>query len=270
MVSKHKTFIPYLVASLLSMMVCDKIAGEKRHESGQTLSEILYSGKLKEVEGYLSRNQINFKKISPDQFLDYCIATTNSKPLADILAKSGFFQAEQKSTHDAISKCLVHAISQNNVHVVRLLLENGANANFIDPVDGSSMLHLAVDDDNLEIAKMLIKAGGNVNQELRRGDDKTSQKPYNKGMIPLCHATTYEMAKLLIDAGSNLELRDAKGLAILHNAAMLQNTQLLKAILDSKKVNIEQKAADGHTALQIAKQNKNHAAVKLITKAMTR
>ena len=51
---------------------------------------------------------------------------------------------------------------------VRSLLRAGANANAADP-DGSTLLHLAAQTENLEIANLLLAAGANPNAATRPG-----------------------------------------------------------------------------------------------------
>jgi len=89
---------------------------------------------------------------------------------------------------------LMRFAGSNDVAAVKWLLENGA---LVDQTStGKTALFEAIKSDNLEIIKLLIDAGANVNQ-------------YDVDMcVPLHCAQSIEAASLLLDRGANPTLRD--------------------------------------------------------------
>jgi len=122
----------------------------------------------------------------------------------------------------ANSDCLNAALSTKSPNILNLLIERGANVNFIDgegetilmgaaregdleltrfllSVDadpnatstGATAVHAAVQADHEEIVRLLIDAGGNPNAEDVDGD------------TPLMYCQSVEVARLLLSSGAN-------------------------------------------------------------------
>lgn len=132
---------------------------------------------------------------------------------------------------------LIEAVEAGHAKKVEELLEKGANPNIKTSIrwyHGWTPLHIAVYERNLDIVRLLIKYGANINA-----------KTYNRE-TPL-HIAVYEghwdVAKLLIDHGADVNARNNNGSTPLHIAAergFLDIVQLLLEkgadpnILDSK------------------------------------
>ncbi|ARR74947.1 hypothetical protein SAGO17_0027 [Mimivirus AB-566-O17] len=133
---------------------------------------------------------------------------------------------------------LYYAVHNDSYELVKLLVDNKADINFI--VEGKSLLQVGnnyVDDINVYLIKnginlnhtdlngnvfihyrlrpnileLAIKYGANVN--IRN----------NFGTTPLMEQTTFDNIKLLVDAGANVNATDNKGNTILHNHFMRSN-----------------------------------------------
>ena len=95
------------------------------------------------------------------------------------------------------------AMLGNHTDIVKLLITNGANVDFIIArSDGMTPLGLAVRNHSVDTAEALITAGANVN--LRDGN----------GMTPLCWAAREEhidIAELLIQHGADINKTDDRG-----------------------------------------------------------
>ncbi|XP_057318326.1 uncharacterized protein LOC130663224 [Microplitis mediator] len=86
------------------------------------------------------------------------------------------------------------AVNNNNKNIVKLLIENKANVNFITE-SGVSALGIAVEEESFELVKILLDSGANINL--------SSDKDYS----PLQHAImkgNYRIAKYLINHGANI------------------------------------------------------------------
>mgnify|MGYP002332084599 CR=1 FL=1 len=87
-------------------------------------------------------------------------------------------------------------------------------------------LQAAILSDNIEVVKQHINAGSDLNE-----------KDAMSGSTPLITAASFgkqEMAKLLIDAGVNLSLKNNDGATALHTAAFFCRTELVQLLLDAK------------------------------------
>jgi len=108
-------------------------------------------------------------------------------------------------------KALHTAVSDGDLDKVRRLVGRGARLNKFDDL-GKTPLHIAVQDERLDIAAYLIEAGANVNAHL----------PKVIGNTPLRDAAetcSLEMAKLLIDAGADPTIPGWMQLCALDKAA---------------------------------------------------
>jgi hypothetical protein len=85
-------------------------------------------------------------------------------------------------------------------------------------------LHTAVLTENLEAVKQHIAAGSNLNEK----------DPYG-GSSPLITASLFdkpEMAKLLIDAGADINFQNNDGATALHTATFFCRPEIVKMLLD--------------------------------------
>ena len=100
-----------------------------------------------------------------------------------------------------------------DLEIVKLLIKQGANVNAKDRKGKTPLHHLV---NQLEIVKLLIKQGANVNAKDR------------KGKTPLHHLVNQlEIAKLLIKQGANVNAKDEKGKTPLHLADHLDIVKIL-------------------------------------------
>jgi ankyrin repeat protein len=145
---------------------------------------------------------------------------------------------------DGFDRPLTLAVKTENLEMVRLLLEHGANPNLRGGENGNFALPIAIEKGNLEIVRLLLDRGANVN----RGD--------HIGASPLRWAIdseNIEMVRLLLDRGANINDSDRYG-APFPNAAYRQNLEILKLLLE-RGANINARCnnvVDNRTALHHA------------------
>ncbi len=87
-------------------------------------------------------------------------------------------------------------------------------------------IHTAVVTDNRDAIKQHIAAGSNINEK----------DPYG-GSSPLISAAVFgktEIAKLLIDAGADVNFQNNEGSTALHTAAFFCRPEIVKMLLDKK------------------------------------
>ena len=164
------------------------------------------------------------------------------------------------------------AVENNSVDVVKLLLKKGAR---IEDKD----LYNAVKSDFADVAKLLIKAGANVNANAD-----------SNGWTPLYTAAEYNsvnVAKVLIDAGANVNLRrplmpasrngyvemvkllidaGANANAGLLAAAAFNSVTVAKVLIDAG-ADVDALDNEGKAALTVAEQEGHREIERLLRKA---
>jgi ankyrin repeat protein len=140
------------------------------------------------------------------------------------------------------------AIENGEIEIAKLLIDAEAN---LDSQADHIPLFCAIEYGQTEIVKMLIDAGANVDSL------NDPQQDYN---LPICMAIgdgKIEIVKLLLDARANLELKDDHGFLPLHFAAIGSDVEILKLLLsyDAGKKILNEQDNGGCTALHLAAVN---------------
>lgn len=128
----------------------------------------------------------------------------------------------------------------NYLSVAKFLFENGANINASN--GSSTALHVAIQEDNREIAKFLIDNG--IKLEVRDYEGKT----------PLVLAADFgqvEILRHIIKKGANIESRDNCSWTALIWSAFWGNIEAVKLLVENG-ANIEAKDKQGYTVLMAA------------------
>lgn len=138
---------------------------------------------------------------------------------------------------------LFYAACNESVEIVKLLITSGANVN-ADNKNGNTPLHCAATKGLAEVARLLIANGANVNASNR------------DGTIPLHNAAfagagNPEVARLLIASGSNVNAVGLSGSTPLHQAALGGYLEIAKLLLDSR-ANADAVSISGMTPLHYA------------------
>lgn len=176
-----------------------------------------------------------------------------------ILCISGFTSfssfAEIKSEAAFTPELLLqNAIKAGQLDDVRTIVSAGTDVN-MQMSDGVTPLHMAVINNQENIAAVLIQAGAKVN-----ATDTTTLA------TPLHLAALYgreELAKMLIQKGANVNASMRFGITPLLVAAQFGQPQIVQLLLD-KKANINVADQEGFTALHFAAQNGDEVLAKML------
>ena len=111
----------------------------------------------------------------------------------------------------------------NHYMAVRLLLENGADANILSD-NGYSPLHIAASEGNFNVVRLLLDYGADVNI------------PDINGYTPFHCAVSQgsNLTELLIEKVSDVNLRTKRGRTPLYIAVKNQHEQIIKLLLEHK------------------------------------
>ena len=163
----------------------------------------------REVEGFLADRQ---QPVSPTDMAEM------DPEVLEQLRALGYVGEEQ------VDQDIWEALSSKDMARIRRCLEGGADPNKLDVVSGASPLSIVALVGNVEIARLLIAAGGDVN--VRSGD----------GGTPLHGAAFFgriEMVEFLLEQGADREATSTLGdTALASTRAPWEITEFVAAMLD--------------------------------------
>jgi ankyrin repeat protein len=175
-------------------------------------------------------------------------ATSGHLPLVELLA--------DKTSNDK-SVTLFLAVQQQQVPVVKFLLEHGANPNIHYPASNTTMpLHLAAGQGDVEEARLLLEHGADVN-----GIEQNNSTP----LIYAIGGTSKEMVELLFAHGASIHEKPGYW-STFQNWALGAGDTNIAALLLAHGADVNAKDGDGKTALHFATQQGTLQAVEWLLK----
>ena len=122
------------------------------------------------------------------------------------------------------SRTLLFAVQSWSVEIVRLLLDSGADKNFVKDSDGWGALHHSAAYGDLDMVRFLLDS----DIEMNNGDDE--------GLTPLHLASrgnNTEVVRVLLDAGATPNAAMDDGATPLHLASRGSHTEVVRVLLDA-------------------------------------
>ncbi len=144
-------------------------------------------------------NSINEMKLSP---LSYAASNNNLEVVKFLIA----FGAKVDDETDAIPP-LFSAVAHDNLAIAEILLKNGANPNQKDSL-GNTTLHVAAENTNLDLLKLLIDFGGDVNAVNNYNWSVMHSAAYGIAN----HREQWAVIEFLLKAGAKANKQDDTGL----------------------------------------------------------
>ncbi|HQP04294.1 MAG TPA: ankyrin repeat domain-containing protein [Bacteroidales bacterium] len=177
---------------------------------------------------------------------------------------------------------LLEACKNNNYEEAKRLIDDGADVNVKDE-NGYTSLHFATaNEDGLEIAKLLIEKGADVNAltckmkepRYRRvrllGGDERKKESYSPLHFAVENNNGYEIVKLLIENGANVNakisknVRESAGFTPLHIAIKcIGNSKIVKLLIDNG-ADVNATTKTGETSLHIAVEKSDFRITQLL------
>ena len=247
-----------------------------------TLHSAVYKGDIKKVKALIKKGVNVNNKIGERIVDERGLKNPSLKKILDKLKKipaNQWTYAERGTT-------ALHWIRNDNVEIAKLLIDNGADVNaktkkFFETNFGkftssptisipaqSTPLDLAILNEHIKTAKLLIDNGAYINTKKDNYGDTPLHKINNIDIIkllidkgtdvnvknkigntPLYYAKDLEIAKLLIDNGADVNAKNNQGNTPLHYA---QNLEIAKLLIDNG-ADIYAKSGGGNTPLYYAK-----------------
>jgi ankyrin repeat protein len=144
-------------------------------------------------------------------------------------------EAEHLMSVPGSTTALMEAAWRNNVDIIKLLIDNGANVESKDEY-GRTAFRNAISAKNIEIAELLLKRGANVNSKNRAGEtalleavghieivkfllDKGIDLPSPTILMRVVYSRDLETLELLLDKGANPNAKYPNGRTLLMEAA---------------------------------------------------
>jgi len=137
-----------------------------------------------------------------------------------------------------IGYTLLHkAVNNNDIEQVRFLLNKGLNINLTDIWSGETPLHVAVKKNNSAMVKFLFEVGANPNVKNKKMTPLVLfNNPKEITETPLHYAArnnNLEIAKILLDNGAAIDMQNENGNTALHLAVLENNPEMVNFLLSS-------------------------------------
>ena len=97
----------------------------------------------------------------------FCLITIAAKPVTEVIVVSEeelIKKQQEELSANKLSYNLLEAIKAGNLALAQELIEQGADVNFKTQKDGHSALYYAINNNNVEMVKLLLSAKANVSE----------------------------------------------------------------------------------------------------------
>lgn len=149
---------------------------------------------------------------------------------------------------------IVESCQNNQVEIVAMLLQNGANVDEVYPEDNGSLLSDAISKNNTELIALLFK------------HDVTVTSKDKVGKTPLYWAARHgrvDLAKQLIEKGAKVEAVLSNGTTLLHVASEFGHTPFVRLLLNYQ-IDLNARREKGVVPLVDAVRNGHYDVVELL------
>jgi ankyrin repeat protein len=160
------------------------------------------------------------------------------------------------TTLQVMSQELFDAYKQKDLHKIEALLINGANPNQRNK-SGVTLMFVVAGDNNVEVGKILLKYGGEVDMPVINSDGTP--------ILLACQENAYEFVKFIVENGGNLnrKFKNAGNQTSIRFACKTGSVKLVSYLLDHG-ADIEDTPDDQITPLIQAARSNHYDLVKFL------
>jgi ankyrin repeat protein len=269
---------------------CNDIVVElikKRHKAQDIALVYVCKNENIALARLLLENGISCDIIDPEEIMsaiDWAISKKNMEILQLIIANGGQLKdnnllaasrnnnvevvkmlIEQKVNINVLNNynvsALILACDKSNEEIVKLLLDANADINHIDN-DNENALIVACRYDNVEIVKMLLERNKSINENVNEMINKQNKFDFT-ALISACKKNNTEIIKLLIENNADIHIQNNNKDTALIWTCSKNNVEICKILID-KGVNVNTQNLYNTTALHCACENNNIEMVKML------
>jgi ankyrin repeat protein len=214
-------------------------------------------------------NQPNIVKVLLDKNAKIDITNKNDESVLTIALTYSYFEIMEillKKNSDSIGISIIDirdknmkiplhlAIELQNIEAIKMLLKYGSNVNLIDK-NGFNSLHFSIRTRNIEICKLIVPIIADINARYKTGET---------ALHMACNYESVEIAKLLITNGINVNIQDySNEITPLCYSILSNNIDLIELLLNSgAEVNLQD--SFGNTSLHYCIIENNIQGFKLL------
>lgn len=191
----------------------------------------------------------------PETFTAIADSRPPESPKQDVPSINITTAAVSPETLRIATDALFVAVEDGDLEAIRAQLALGAPVDALDDL-GFSALHYATDSGQLEIVKFLIGSGCEI-------DKRFESFGYPTALHLACVRNYRIIAKVLLDAGADVELRDSDGATPLHLASQKGNLEIVR-LLFAAGADKFARGVFGQSALHYAAQAGKEEMVKFL------
>ncbi len=174
------------------------------------------------------------------------------------------YNMKQCPFEDDSKTALIFAIENENIDIVKLLLDNGADFNSI-PQEGYSALEASVEKGNIEVVKLLLDFGAQIDKKLE--DCGTQCGCYHESVLIVALLNgNLEIAKLFINKGADVNRKSYLSQSPLMIAVEKGYTEIVKLLLE-KGADVSVNDTHWSIAFKKALENNQTGIVELLKRA---
>jgi ankyrin repeat protein len=155
-----------------------------------------------------------------------------------------------------ISKLFLSLCQKGEIASVEFLLSKGINANIIDSITQDSTLHIAIENNNYQLVKLLVNNNVDINSR-----NKIGTSP----LLLAFEKSSIQIISLLLDVGANIEDKDNLGREVILYAACNKSPTPLKYLIEQLNFPINERMnQNGTTVLHYAAANSSNETLAYI------
>jgi ankyrin repeat protein len=191
------------------------------------LSYAIQNCELKTVKALIEKCDLNLKDNNGNMPLHLALKSKKFEMFEALLEKGADVNSVGKAGSQDNQSVLYLAVIRDEADLIKRLLDKGANPNLLDSGGASPLNEVCAVSGNLEVAKMLIEKGADVNVKEPKDANALIYAIRNDN---LTSENRVELVKMLLAKGADKNAKDAKGKNALDNAKASKRNEVIELL----------------------------------------